>query len=69
MVKLYDYMMKKLEFIKSKNQSDIINSIHDKVILSMLEDSSKYNDEPLRLIEKQIFNPKTKKVQFNVRNQ
>ena len=43
-----------------------INSIHDKVMLQMLEDSANENDEPLRLIEKMIWDPKTKPAEFDV---
>ena len=41
-------------------------SIHDKVMLQMLEDSERENDEPLRLIEMKIWNPKTKTAEFDV---
>lgn len=43
-----------------------INSIHDKVMFQMLEDSERENDEPLRLLEMKIWNPKTKTVEFDV---
>lgn len=43
-----------------------INSIHDTVMLQMLEDSANENDEPLRLIEKRIWDPSTKIAEFDV---
>ena len=51
--------------INNANKQNI-NTIHDKVMLQMLEDSAKHNDEPLRLLEKVIFDPKTKPVEFDV---
>lgn len=44
-----------------------VNTIHDKVMWQMLEDSYNYNDEPLRLIEKRLFDPKTKTAKFDVK--
>ncbi len=43
-----------------------INSIHDKVMLQILEDSASENDEPLRLIETRIWDPSTKIAEFDV---
>lgn len=43
-----------------------INSMHDRVMLQILEDSAIENDEPLRLIEKRIWDPKTEIVEFDV---
>ena len=53
-----------IEFNKTNEKN--INTIHDKVILSMLEDSAKHNDEPLRLLKERIFNPKTKIAEFDI---
>ena len=43
-----------------------INSIRDRVMLQILEDSARENDEPLRLIETKIWNPDTKIAEFDV---
>ena len=53
-----------VEFNKANKKN--INTIHDKVMLQMLEDCAKHNDEPLRLLETVIFDPKTKPVEFDV---
>ena len=52
----------------NKKHEQNINTIHDKVMLQMLEDSANHNDEPLRLIEKVIFDPKTKTVEFDIKD-
>ncbi len=39
------------------NAEPTINSIHDKVMLQILQDSYNENDEPLRLLEKSIWDP------------
>ena len=53
-----------VEFNKANEQN--INTIHDKVMLQMLEDSAKHNDEPLRLLKERIFDPKTKIAEFDI---
>ncbi len=58
--------VKQIEILFNDEFKSTINSIHDKVMLQMLEDSERENDEPLRLIEMKIWNPKTKTAEFDV---
>ena len=58
--------VKRLDIRFDDEFKSTINSIHDKVMLQMLEDSQRENDEPLRLIETKIWNPKTKTAEFDV---
>lgn len=58
--------VKQLKILFNDEFKSTINSIHDKVMLQMLEDSERENDEPLRLIEMKIWNPETKTAEFDV---
>lgn len=58
----------KLDVAFDRNAEPSINNIHDRVMLQILQDSLEENDEPLRLIERLIWDPEKATVEFDVKD-
>lgn len=57
-----------LDVLLTTGDESNLNSIHDKVLLQILQDSMKENDEPLKVIETRIWDPGTKTAEFDVKD-